>query len=74
MADTDSQGFEYGLIMDVHEQAAREMFEATDDAMLAERYGYRVRLVDGQLFPNIKVTTKDIPGFCRGAVQAAVPD
>lgn len=52
------QGFEYGLIMDVHEQAAREMFEATDDAMLAERYGYRVRLVMGS-YSNIKVTTKE---------------
>lgn len=52
------QAFSYELIMDVHDRAAHDMFEATDDAMLAERYGHRVRLVMGDYF-NIKVTTKE---------------
>ncbi|HOQ08116.1 MAG TPA: 2-C-methyl-D-erythritol 4-phosphate cytidylyltransferase [Clostridiales bacterium] len=52
------QGFEYGLIMDAHDRAARDVFEATDDAMLAERYGHRVRLVMGD-YSNIKVTTRE---------------
>jgi len=52
------QAFAYEMIMDVHSRAARDMFEATDDAMLAEKYGYRVRLVMGG-YSNIKVTTKE---------------
>ncbi|NMA33930.1 MAG: 2-C-methyl-D-erythritol 4-phosphate cytidylyltransferase [Clostridiaceae bacterium] len=52
------QAFDYGMIMDVHSRAMQDDFEATDDAMLAEKFGYRVRLVMGS-YSNIKVTTRE---------------
>lgn len=52
------QAFDHEMIMDVHSRAMLDNFEATDDAMLAEKYGYRVRLVMGS-YSNIKVTTKE---------------
>jgi len=58
------QAFAYEMIMDAHSRAARDMFEATDDAMLAEKYGHRVRLVMGG-YSNIKVTTKEDLAFAE---------
>jgi 2-C-methyl-D-erythritol 4-phosphate cytidylyltransferase len=52
------QSFRYGLIMDAHRQAEAEGFEATDDSMLAERLGHRVKLVTSGYF-NIKITTRE---------------
>jgi len=50
------QAFKYGLIMDAHVKAAADDFEGTDDAMLAERAGSRVKIVMGSYY-NIKITT-----------------
>lgn len=50
------QAFEKKLILKCHKNAAFEGFEATDDCMLAERYGYKVKLVSGN-YENIKITT-----------------
>ncbi len=50
------QAFEYGLIMDAHRRALGEGFDGTDDAMLAERSGYKVKLVMCDYY-NIKITT-----------------
>lgn len=52
------QAFEYGLIIDAHKKALSEGFDATDDAMLAERLGCRVKLVKSDYF-NIKITTRE---------------
>lgn len=54
------QAFEKKLILQYHKNAAFEGFEATDDCMLAEKYGKRVKLVEGNS-DNIKITTyKDL--------------
>ncbi len=50
------QTFEYALIMQAHERAEKDGFTGTDDAMLAERLGRRVKLVMGSYY-NIKITT-----------------
>lgn len=50
------QTFRYSLIMDAYERAEQEGFEATDDAMVLERIGHRVKIVDGSYY-NIKITT-----------------
>ncbi len=52
------QAFRYGLIMEGHRRAEEEGFEGTDDAVLAERAGYKVRLVMCNYF-NIKITTRE---------------
>lgn len=55
------QCFNYKLIMDAHRQALSENFEATDDASLVEKYGYKVMVAVGS-YANIKVTSpEDIP-------------
>lgn len=52
------QAFEYVLIMQAHESAERDGFTGTDDAMLAERLGRKVKLVMGSYY-NIKITTRE---------------
>lgn len=52
------QAFRHGLIMEAHRRAEEEGFEGTDDAVLAERAGNKVRLVMCNYF-NIKITTKE---------------
>ncbi len=52
------QAFQYKLIMEAHRKAEEEGFEGTDDAVLAERAGNKVRLVMCNYF-NIKITTKE---------------
>lgn len=49
------QAFRTSALKNAHERAEREGFEATDDAQLLERAGYRVRLVDASA-PNPKLT------------------
>jgi len=50
------QAFRRGLLLEALERAAREGADATDDAGLVERLGYRVEIVEGS-YDNIKITT-----------------
>jgi 2-C-methyl-D-erythritol 4-phosphate cytidylyltransferase len=52
------QAFRYGVIRAAHEVADAERFLGTDDAMLVERLGRRVRVVMGD-YRNIKITTPE---------------
>ena len=52
------QTFRYELITDAHKKALEAGFSGTDDAMLAERLGYPLRLVYGSYY-NIKITTEE---------------
>ncbi len=52
------QAFEYGLIIDAHRKAEADSYMGTDDAMLAERAGHRVKIVMGGYY-NIKITTTE---------------
>jgi 2-C-methyl-D-erythritol 4-phosphate cytidylyltransferase len=52
------QAFRYGVILDAHRRAHKEIFRATDDAALVERMGMAVKLVDGS-YRNIKITTPE---------------
>ena len=52
------QTFRFKLIREAHERAAREGVVGTDDAMLVERMGEPVVVVEGD-YRNIKITTKD---------------
>lgn len=49
------QCFKRGYILKCHKNAAFENFEATDDCMLAEHYGARIKLVEGSR-ENLKIT------------------
>jgi 2-C-methyl-D-erythritol 4-phosphate cytidylyltransferase len=50
------QGFRAPLLREAHEKARRDGIVGTDDAMLVERLGHPVRVVQG-LAENVKITT-----------------
>ncbi len=52
------QAFQYELIMDAHKKAVQDGFDGTDDAVLAERMGHKVKLVLGS-YNNIKITARE---------------
>jgi 2-C-methyl-D-erythritol 4-phosphate cytidylyltransferase len=52
------QAFVASALRTAHERAAREGFEATDDALLLERAGFRVRAIEGER-TNLKITTPE---------------
>jgi len=52
------QAFRRELLREAHEKAARDGYEGTDDAMLVERLGGRVAMVEG-LPQNLKITTPE---------------
>ncbi|CAG7647549.1 2-C-methyl-D-erythritol 4-phosphate cytidylyltransferase [Paenibacillus solanacearum] len=55
------QAFRFSLLLEAHEQARRESFLGTDDAMLVERLGTKVAVVESDYY-NIKITTpEDLP-------------
>jgi 2-C-methyl-D-erythritol 4-phosphate cytidylyltransferase / 2-C-methyl-D-erythritol 2,4-cyclodiphosphate synthase len=52
------QAFVVSALRTAHERAARDGFEATDDALLLERAGFRVRAIEGER-SNLKITTPE---------------
>lgn len=52
------QAFHYELIMEAHRKALKEKISVTDDTMLVEYLGGKVKLVEGD-YLNIKVTTRE---------------
>ena len=52
------QAFNYQLIRDAHEAAAKEGIEATDDASLLERMGLPVSILESTT-DNLKITTNE---------------
>lgn len=52
------QTFNYEILMNAYENAFRDEFYGTDDAMLVERIGYKVKMIEGS-YNNIKVTTPE---------------
>jgi 2-C-methyl-D-erythritol 4-phosphate cytidylyltransferase len=52
------QAFVASALRTAHRRAARDGFEATDDALLLERVGYRVRAIEGER-TNMKITTPE---------------
>lgn len=52
------QTFDYNILLDAYKDAFKSGFYGTDDAMLVERIGYKVKMVEGS-YNNIKITTKE---------------
>ncbi|QTN01300.1 2-C-methyl-D-erythritol 4-phosphate cytidylyltransferase [Sediminibacillus dalangtanensis] len=52
------QSFDFELIYQIHQQAAGQGILGTDDASLAEHFGYDVGIVQGS-YHNIKITTPE---------------
>ena len=52
------QTFSYKILIDAYEDAFKSGFYGTDDAMLVERIGYKVKMIEGS-YNNIKITTQE---------------
>jgi 2-C-methyl-D-erythritol 4-phosphate cytidylyltransferase len=62
------QCFYYPVIKEVYNRAKIDNIEATDDAMLLEHYGYKVKLYPGS-YRNIKITTPEDLTIARTFVE-----
>ena len=52
------QTFDYNILIDAYKDAFKNKFYGTDDAMLVERIGYKVKMLEGSYY-NIKITTQE---------------
>lgn len=52
------QAFKYKIITKAYEDAYNSNYYGTDDAMLVERIGYNVKMIEGS-YDNIKITTDE---------------
>lgn len=52
------QSFKFGVLKEAHENAIKSKVLATDDSMLVERMGKKVKFICGD-YDNIKITTQD---------------
>ena len=52
------QTFDYYIVIDAYRDAFKNKFYGTDDAMLVERIGYKVKMLEGS-YNNIKITTQE---------------
>ncbi len=63
------QAFKYNLIRRAHENAIRTGINGTDDAMLVEQLGVKVRVVRGSRC-NVKITTREDLLLARAMVKS----
>lgn len=62
------QAFQYDLIKKAHENARREGYTGTDDALLVERLGKDVKVINGSRC-NIKITTQEDLMLARAMLE-----
>jgi len=67
MAQTP-QAFELDLIRTAHEKASSDRFLGTDDAMLVERLGRKIRIIAGSRL-NMKITTPEDLALAEGIIH-----
>ncbi|MFH0998354.1 MAG: 2-C-methyl-D-erythritol 4-phosphate cytidylyltransferase [Pseudomonadota bacterium] len=67
MAQTP-QAFDLNLIRTAHEKAGSERFMGTDDAMLVERLGHKIRIITGSRL-NMKITTPEDLSLAEGIIH-----
>lgn len=64
------QGFHFSVLKDALEKANADRFYGTDDAVLVERIGQKVYLVEGN-YNNIKITTEEDLIFGQAIAERA---
>ena len=61
------QAFDFDLIRTAHAHARLDHFKGTDDAVLVERLGHKVRIITGSRL-NMKITTPDDLALAEGII------
>lgn len=64
------QTFKYEIILNAHKNARTNGSLATDDTMLVEELGHRVKFIEGS-YANIKITTPEDLVFAEAMLKAA---
>ncbi len=72
MAQTP-QAFDLDLIRAAHEKARLDHFMGTDDAMLVERLGRKIRIIPGSRL-NMKITTPEDLALAEGIIHRRPSD
>jgi len=67
------QAFGFELIRTAHEKARLDRFIGTDDAVLVERLGHKVRMITGSRL-NMKITTPDDLALAEGIILRTPTD
>ena len=62
------QVFKKDIILEAHKRAQELDIEATDDAMLVESLGYKLKLIEGS-YENIKLTTPEDVIIARALIE-----
>jgi 2-C-methyl-D-erythritol 4-phosphate cytidylyltransferase len=62
------QAFRLVDLISAHERAEADQFTGTDDAMLLERLGNKVAIVEGS-YTNIKITTAEDLTWAEFSIQ-----
>lgn len=52
------QSFYYDIVLKAYDEAIKNKIMGTDDSMLVEKLGYKVRIIEGS-YSNIKITTPE---------------
>lgn len=52
------QSFAYDIILEAYKEAQKNKMTVTDDSMLVEKLGYKVKIIEGS-YSNIKITTPE---------------
>jgi len=66
------QAFKYNIIMSAHKKAFEDGFIGTDDSMLVERIGHKVKITEGD-YDNIKITTSEDLFFGKAIIEKNIP-
>lgn len=62
------QSFKYETILNIYKRADEEKILGTDDSMLAEKFGYTVKMIKGS-YNNIKITTPEDLDFAKSILS-----
>jgi 2-C-methyl-D-erythritol 4-phosphate cytidylyltransferase len=62
------QSFKYDIILNAHRNAIEDNYLGTDDAVLVERMGHKMKLIIGSYY-NIKITTVEDLAFANAIAK-----
>ncbi len=65
------QAFKYNIIMSAHKKAFEDGFIGTDDSMLVERIGHKVKITESD-YDNIKITTPEDLFFANAIIEKSL--